>query len=190
MASMIERSDTWENQNIKIGARGGRERARRAVERHRVRTAEEVRRAEATALPILTNQAAGLSKLANARALAGIVVATLGGTCIAIGFFSVIGALATGSGFTFRTFGAGLVNRKGKRISRLRALWRAVVVWSPMIVLFFVFKNGPDITKGGYAFLLLDLALVAALTAGAVWAILRPSRGIQDRLAGTWIVPR
>jgi len=32
--------------------------------------------------------------------------------------------------------------------------------------------------------------LVALLSAGAVWAILRPSRGIQDRLAGTWIVPR
>jgi eukaryotic-like serine/threonine-protein kinase len=190
MASMIERPDTWENQNIKIGARGGRERARRAVERHRVRTREEVRRAEATALPILTNQAEGLSKLANARALAGIVVATLGGTCIAIAFLAALGALATGSGFSFRAFGAALVNRKGKRISRVRALWRAAVAWSPMIVLFFVFKNGPDITKGGYAFLFLDLALVALLTAGAVWAILRPSRGIQDRLAGTWIVPR
>jgi hypothetical protein len=25
---------------------------------------------------------------------------------------------------------------------------------------------------------------------GAVWALLHPSRGIRDRYAGTWIVPR
>jgi hypothetical protein len=28
------------------------------------------------------------------------------------------------------------------------------------------------------------------LLAGAIVTILRPERGIQDRLAGTWIVPR
>jgi len=31
---------------------------------------------------------------------------------------------------------------------------------------------------------------MALFAAGAVWAILHPSRSIQDRLAGTWIVPR
>jgi serine/threonine protein kinase len=31
---------------------------------------------------------------------------------------------------------------------------------------------------------------VAMLVAGAVWAWRHPSRGIQDRIAGTWIVPR
>ena len=190
MAAMIQRSSTWENQNIKIGARGGRERARRAVERHPVRTREQVQRAEATVAPILANQAEGLTKLANARALAGIVVAAFGGTFIAVAVFAAIGALATGTGFTFRPFGVSLVNRKGKRISRLRGLWRAAVTWSPMVALFFAFKYGPDITKGSYTFLVLDLALVAVLAAGAVWAILRPARGIQDRLAGTWIVPR
>ncbi len=190
MASMIERSATWENQNIKIGARGGRERARKAVERHRTRTPEQVRRAEATVAPVLASQGQGLAKLANARALFGIVVATFGGTFIAIAVFAAIGALTTGSGFTFRAFGAALVNRKGTRISRVRGLWRAAVTWSPMIALFFAFKYGPDVTKGGYGFLLLDLALVVILAAGAAWAILRPTRGIQDRIAGTWIVPR
>jgi hypothetical protein len=190
MAAMIERAATWENENVKIGARGGRERAQRAVQRHRLRTPEQVRRAEATAAPILANQAEGLNKLATARALAGIVVATLGGTFIAIAVLAAIGALATGTGFTFRPFDVALVNRKGKRISRVRGLWRAAVTWSPMIALMFAFKYGPDITKGGYAFLLLDLALVAVLAGGAVWAILRPARGIQDQLAGSWIVPR
>jgi hypothetical protein len=31
---------------------------------------------------------------------------------------------------------------------------------------------------------------MALLVAGAVWTALHPSRSIQDRLAGTWIVPR
>jgi hypothetical protein len=191
MATLIERPATWQNSNIKMDA-GGRERERalRAVERHRVRTPDEVRRAEATAAPILASQAEGLAKLANARALSGIVVATLGGTFIATAFLAGVGALVTGSGFTFRLFGAALVNRKGKRISRVRGVWRAALTWSPMVALFFAFKYGPDVTKGGYAFLVLDLALVAVLAAGAAWAILRPARGIQDRLAGTWIVPR
>jgi hypothetical protein len=190
MAGMIRRSETWENQNIKIGARGGRERARRALDRHPARTPEQIRRADATAAPILTEQAQGLARLSNARALAGIVVATFGGTFIAIAVFAAIGALATGSGFTFRTFGTALVNRKGQKISRVRGLWRAAVTWSPMIALFFAFRYGPDITKGGYTFLVLDLMLIVVLGAGAVWAILRPSRGIQDRVSGTWIVPR
>jgi hypothetical protein len=190
MAAMIERSATWENQNIKVGARGGRERAKRALERHRSRTPEQVRRAQETVAPILANQAEGLNRLANARALAGIVVATFGGTFIVVAVFAGVGALATGTGFTFRPFGVALVNRRGKRISRVRGLWRAAITWSPIIALVFAFKYGPDVTKGGYGFLALDLALVAVLAAGAVWAILRPARSIQDRLAGSWIVPR
>ena len=190
MASLIERPATWESQTPKVGARGGRARAQRALERQRVRTPEQVRRAEATAAPIIADQAEGLAKLATARAFTGIVIATLGGTFIAVAFFAGVGALVTGSGFTFRPFGTALVNRRGKRISRLRGLWRAAVTWSPTVILFFVFKRGPDITAAGNAFLALDLLLVAVLAAGAAWAILRPSRGLQDRLAGTWVVPR
>jgi hypothetical protein len=32
--------------------------------------------------------------------------------------------------------------------------------------------------------------LIALIGAAAAWAIYHPSRSIQDRLAGTWIVPR
>jgi len=96
----------------------------------------------------------------------------------------------TGSGFTFRPFGAALVNWRGKRISSVRALWRAAVTWSPMIVLAVVMKNGPDVTDASNLMVALDLALVAIVVAGAIWAAQHPARGLQDRLAGTWIVPR
>jgi hypothetical protein len=191
MAPLIQSPVTWDNNNtVKIGSRGARERARAAIERRRVRSPDEVRRADATVVPLLEDEGKGIGKLANVRGLATIFVAAVGGTFIAVAFFAGVGALATGSGFTFRPFGAALVNRRGKRISRVRALWRAAVTWSPIIALAFAFKLGPDIMKAGPAMLALAYALLAALIGGAVWAWLHPSRGIQDRLAGTWIVPR
>jgi len=33
------------------------------------------------------------------------------------------------------------------------------------------------------------LVVVLVMLAGGIWTILRPSRGPQDRLAGTWVVP-
>ena len=50
-------------------------------------------------------------------------------------------------------------------------------------------KFGPGIMKSD-ATVALHLALNAILIAGAIHAWLHPSRGIQDRIAGTWIVPR
>jgi hypothetical protein len=190
MAEVIRNPATWESKNPRVGSRGGKERARLALARHPARTAEEIRRADATVAPILESQAQGLEKLASARVLTGIVVATLGGTFIAVAFFAGVGALVTGSGFTFRPFGVALVNRRGKRISRARALWRAVVTWSPMIALAFVLKRGPDVTQASTTVVAIDLALVAVVVAGAIWASQHPARGIQDRLAGTWLVPR
>jgi hypothetical protein len=37
-----------------------------------------------------------------------------------------------------------------------------------------------------------DLAIGAGATflAGTVWAVVFPERGLQDRIAGTWLVPR
>ncbi len=38
--------------------------------------------------------------------------------------------------------------------------------------------------------LTLQTVLMIAIAAAAGWAIYRPARSIQDRLAGTWVVPR
>lgn len=38
--------------------------------------------------------------------------------------------------------------------------------------------------------MLLQTSILLAFLAGAIWALLHPVRGIQDRIAGTWIVPR
>ncbi len=112
------------------------------------------------------------------------------GSFVVTMFFSGLGALVTGSGFTFRPAGAALVNRRGKRASRFRALWRAAVTWTPMCVTLIVLKLSPDPPALSLGMLALQTSLVAFVAAAAVWAIYHPSRSIQDRLSGTWIVPR
>jgi serine/threonine protein kinase len=113
-----------------------------------------------------------------------------------VGTFSIplllsgVGALITGSGFTFRPFGAMLVNARGKRASRIRAFWRAIVTWSPVVLTLVLFAFEPSTRDIRAPVVALQYALMLAMAAAAVWAIVHPSRSIQDRLSGTWIVPR
>jgi hypothetical protein len=102
--------------------------------------------------------------------------------------FALIGAFLARGGLTLRAFGAALVNRRGERVSRFRALWRAMVVWLPMAAVPLVIENEQMAALD--ARLILKSVLVALFIAAAVWTALHPSRSIQDRLAGTWVVPR
>ena len=129
-------------------------------------------------------------KAKTAGELLYIALAVYAGTFSIPLLLSGLGALITGSGFTFRPFGAMLVNTRGKRASRIRAFWRAIVTWTPVVltlVLFLFESNTHDIRAPVVA---LQCALMLGMAAAAVWAIVHPSRSIQDRLSGTWIVPR
>ena len=107
----------------------GRERARQALEKHRTRTPEEVRRAEDTVGRLVDDTDVGLQKLMAPRALAAVAVGLFGGTFVVVAVFSVVGALLFGNGFRVSAAcGASLVNRKGQPISRVRALARAAIV--------------------------------------------------------------
>jgi len=108
--------------------------------------------------------------------------------------FGVILAFALRGGLFLRAFGLAVVGRNGARVSRLRAAFRAIVAWSPAAA-----AAGLGLGYG----VLLDAAswtahpvwtLTAVLAAGVfigggVFAMLRPTRSIQDYLAGTSIVP-
>ena len=93
-------------------------------------------------------------------------------------------------GVILRFLGFEVVTADGRRAPRWRVLARAAIAWSPLLlpVLVWPVRDGlgaplPD-TMTMFA-----VALVP-LCAGAIVAIAQPSRGLQDRLAGTWIVPR
>ena len=93
----------------------------------------------------------------------------------------------------------------GRPVSVLRGLLRTASAWSPAVVASLVLAVGPDapmrfIAHGGFSInaapsifpLRLTVIVVAALFAAIalVWAVRHPERGLQDRIAGTWLVPR
>ena len=68
----------------------------------------------------------------------------------------------------------------------MRVLWRALVAWSPMLLTLVLF----GLLKAWFG--MFGAALGASLvTFGlAVLSVVLPKRGLPDRLAGTWPVPR
>lgn len=190
LSGLIENPDTWTQSFPNMNERGNRARARRALDEHKVRTADEISRADASVAHFMVGQASGLARLATFTGLWAIAIPVGAGTFVVSILLSVLGALVTGSGFTFRPLGAALVNARGEPVSRVRALWRAAVTWAPLVVLLVSLKFNPKAPDYNLRLLFAQTAILAAMLAAAIWAIARPSRGIQDRLAGTWIVPR
>jgi hypothetical protein len=119
-----------------------------------------------------------------------VALASAAGSAVVTMSLSAFGALVTGSGFTFRPFGAALVNGRGQRASRLRALWRAGVTWAPLCLTLIAVKMSPKPPDYRVGLLAAQTALIAGIVAAAIWAVYHPSRSLQDRVAGTWIVPR
>jgi eukaryotic-like serine/threonine-protein kinase len=109
----------------------------------------------------------------------------LGTLAIYVSIPALIAALLFRGGLVLLIAGVTYVRKDGRRASRLRLLWRAIVVWSPVCV----------------AFVLSVVAIIGKLNWGpwlalalpglmAVLSVALPTRGLQDRLAGTWPVPR
>jgi eukaryotic-like serine/threonine-protein kinase len=101
---------------------------------------------------------------------------------------SVIAAAAI-RGVFVPLLGFDIVTADGRPASRLRVVWRAVVAWSPLVAVALVTNLTSWVQSPVQLALIFGLAQLMLL-AGAGYAIWRPARGLQDRLAGTWLVPR
>jgi hypothetical protein len=101
-----------------------------------------------------------------------------------IPFFLLFGLLWRG-GLGLLLFNQVLVDRRGRLASRRRAFGRTLITCSPFLVHWVYIAAGRG--SGPTPVLLIGFAVFLG---GVVWALLRPSRSLQDRLAGTWIVPR
>ena len=117
-------------------------------------------------------------------------LAVAAGLFVVVAVFALFGAFLARGGFTLRAFGAAVVNRRGEPAARLRCVWRAVVTWSLVPVMLVVLDTKASLEGSDVRTAILHSLPMALFAAGAVWAALHPSRSIQDRLAGTWIVPR
>lgn len=101
---------------------------------------------------------------------------------------SLVSSFVFGGGILLRLLGLAIVTRDGAPLPEWpwRAVWRTLLVWSPLIA------SAASIRLLGDGFVGIASATAFALifVAGAVWSVVRPERGVQDRLAGTFLVPR
>ena len=85
-------------------------------------------------------------------------------------------------------FGIAVVTKNGCRASRLRTFWRSLTpfVLAPILILLLTaFLTAIGLTK--IWSLCIMLAFLIAIIAWSLWM---PRRGIPDRIAGTYPVPR
>jgi eukaryotic-like serine/threonine-protein kinase len=112
----------------------------------------------------------------------------------AVGFFAinaVVAVLASiaGRSVWLRLLGFDILAADGTRASRLRVTFRALIAWSPVLVLVLVWYVLDPFDEPAVGRVLIPTCFLVFF-AGAGFAIANPVRGIQDRLSGTWIVPR
>ena len=60
----------------------------------------------------------------------------------------------------------------------------------PLLAWIVMIRMTPKIQETTVALAVLYTVFPVVLAAGALWAWRHPDRGIQDRVAGTWVVPR
>jgi hypothetical protein len=105
--------------------------------------------------------------------------------------YLAVAMLAVVANFVFRRglirmMGLELVTADGRPASRLRMLARTAITWSPVLLLPFVMRFVARIPPGFDGQPWWMVGMIAGAVVIAIW----PTRGIQDRLAGTWVVPR
>jgi eukaryotic-like serine/threonine-protein kinase len=102
---------------------------------------------------------------------------------------ALLAALLFRGGLVLRITNVTFVRRDGRRASRLRVFWRVLVAWS-LVGLAMCLAGGLGVTLGrGHPVLSQTLAYVVVCGLAILSAAL-PGRGLPDRLAGTWPVPR
>jgi hypothetical protein len=174
-----------------------RERARQIVAKYPNPSEKELTEAKAVVEPFV----GGIDRVASSMGESSFSMAAMQagfGMMMPLAFGSIFCALVFRSGLAMLIFGVVAVKRDGSRAGRLRVFWRALVTWSPVLFGLVGFAAlglwlfaGPDSAEG-FTFAMgvageLALGLFAVL---AVVSALLPERGLQDRLAGTWLVPR
>ncbi|KPK80620.1 MAG: hypothetical protein AMJ81_11725, partial [Phycisphaerae bacterium SM23_33] len=185
---------TWTGPAAATIDEGLRAKARQIVAKYPNPSEKEFADAKAVAEPLASRPdmaifLGGGSLLPAAAFQAGIMT-------LLLALLSILCALAFRSGLAMLVLGVVAVKRDGSRAGRLRVLWRALVTWLPFLLgsvalVTRFMQAGPAVFQDVSVVLRtapgLALPLFAAL---AIVSALLPERGIQDRLAGTWLVPR
>lgn len=181
--STITNATTWSNAfTLSLISGESRRFAEQSVVEHPQSTEQEIQEAEAALKPYVAaaKPLGFLQERWFPLVTAGVAL------LLYVGLPALVCALLFRGGLVLWALGVAIVRTDGVRASRLRVLWRSLVAWSPIV---------------------LAPVLMAVLTAriGALWAAVLPGlliaglaglsialrqRSLQDRVAGTWLVPR
>jgi hypothetical protein len=104
----------------------------------------------------------------------------------------IVSSIAVPGGVATRLIGLAVVTRDGNEIGRGRSFARTLIAWAPILPWLVLFPN-PIVMGFGPASSVPVLAISLAfgvMIAGVMWTIAAADRGLHDRIAGTWVVPR
>ncbi len=184
--AMVTHDASW-NSPIVLSLVNGDDRrfAEESVAERPAPTAEEVAEADAALKPFLDMFAPSYEPhpLLMTAVLMGVYVCVPG----------LIAALWLRGGLLLRMAGVAFVGRDGKRASRWGVFRRIFVAWSPLclvpaiIVVVKLISTSPDPAVLSWWPTALYFGLYCGL---AIVSAALPERGLPDRLAGTWPVPR
>ena len=161
--------------------------ASRILSSRRIVTDEERRAAHAAAEAELGSPVSIRTQAIGIAAILPAVILLLSAVA------AVLSAFLFRGGLLLRSLGLAVVTSRGQDVSRSRAAWRAVVAWSPVLLLWLYVGarslGGRDVLDtflGGW----IPAAAAVVAVAGCTWAVRHPARGAAERLTGTCLVPR
>ena len=181
-SSLITNAADWSNPMVLTMIKGdARKFAEQSVAEHPAPTAAEIAEADAVVGKFVPKQQFFAGKQPPALPVMVLVASLL----FYVGLPALVAALLFRGGVVLLIAGVTYVRKDGLRASRLRLLWRSLVVWTPAVPMLAVAIAA--LAKHLVWQPWLGLALLGLLAAVSVAL---PGRGLQDRLAGTWPVPR
>lgn len=179
---LITNGASWSSPFVLSMIKGdARKFAEQSVAEHPASTEEEIKEADAAVGKFVPKSQPFAGKLPPWLPAMVLVGALACYVCIP----ALIAALLFRGGVVLLVAGVTFVRKDGQRASRLRLFWRAIVAWSPVLLAFVlsILAISKQLNWGPWLALALPILL-------AVLSIALPKRGLQDRLAGTWPVPR
>jgi len=120
----------------------------------------------------------------------------LGGTVAGVNFLllgallSLAGTLVSGVPPGLRMNDLAIVTENGEPATRLRALWRGLLGWLPLLIGSLALALCQVVPGAAGAFPFVAIAFAITLVWLLSLTIRNPSRGLSDMIAGTWLVPR
>ncbi len=155
--------------------------AEQSIAQHPALVPDEVADADAA----MKNYEPDVAWFQSARSVSFLLLAGSAMLALYVGLPAVLAALMFRGGLVLLIAGVTFVRKDGRLASRARMFWRSLVTWSPvgLVLVGSIINMEEKVARPGWV----GFGLVFALTA---LSVALPGRGLADRLAGTWPVPR